>query len=286
MRSEQARGNRRGIGARQSERGRVHDEIGIGNLEAQRRLVRGDRLQAGHRSQNSRTGKKGAQFFREPLRFFQIAIGDHEALAVFFRALEGDRARGAAGAKHQDAQVAKIDGEFLPNRAGESFAVGIEPAQFAALDFDGVDSADLARGLIRLVDQSQRRDLVRDGQVYAHKIEARQQFERGLQFARRDLESGVAHLEAGFLQGGVLHLGRERMRDRMAEDAETNRRLEFLAAETLKVGERVNFFHGVSRYCLKEGRFETALFKDGGCKPPLLEVCRSCRASATVRARR
>jgi hypothetical protein len=76
------------------------------------------------------------------------------------------------------------------------------------------------------------------------------------------------------------------MCDGMTEDAETDRRLEFLAAEALKVSERVNFFHVFGDIASRKGAFQTALFPTAVWKPPLLDVCRFRRASATVRARR
>src|ERR1700731_643446 len=73
------------------------------------------------------------------------------------------------------------------------------------------------------------------------------------------------------------------MRDGITENTERDRWFQFLAAEVLKVGKRVNVLHGVARHCLKEGRFPNRpLNKPAVCKPPLLEVCRSLRPSATV----
>jgi 2,3-bisphosphoglycerate-independent phosphoglycerate mutase len=78
-------------------------------LEAERRLIGGDRLQSSHRAQDSGAGKKNTERCHELVRLLQITIRDHEALAIFFRALQRYRACGAARADHQNAEIAKID---------------------------------------------------------------------------------------------------------------------------------------------------------------------------------
>jgi hypothetical protein len=40
-----------------------------------------------------------------------------------------------------------------------------------------------------------------------------------------DFEARIAHGKAGALEGGILHWGRERMRDRIAKNAQADGRL-------------------------------------------------------------
>ena len=153
------------------------------------------------------------------------------------------RAAPPAPSKHH-AQIAQIDRELLANRARESFAVGVEAAQFAIVDLDRVDRANALRAFFEIINKLERGDFVRNGQVHADEIQIAYELERLAQFAWRNLKARVLHVDLAMLERGVLHLRRERMRDRIAEDAETNRRIDIARClrPILKIGERVNVF--------------------------------------------
>ena len=51
-------------------------------------------MQSGHRTKHLWAGKKISQIIRQLFCFFEGAIGNYEAFAIFSRALHGNRARG------------------------------------------------------------------------------------------------------------------------------------------------------------------------------------------------
>src|ERR1700704_1646866 len=81
-----------------------------------------------------------------------------------------------------------------------------------------------------------------------------------------NFESRVAHFETAFLQGRVLHLGRERMRHRAAQNAQAYGWTKFLTAPVLEIGEAAKVLHDVARYSPKERRFPNRRLIFGGAR--------------------
>ena len=104
---------------------------------------------------------------------------------------------------------------------------------------------------MKFIHDRERRNLVRNREVDPDKFQFRQQTQCGFQFFGRDLETRVLHLDLAVSQRGVLHFRRKRMSHRIAEDAETNRRIDIARRlfPVLEIGERVDFFHRFVCYC-------------------------------------
>src|ERR1700747_474041 len=107
------------------------------DLESNSRFFPRNRLQPRDGPQDSGTGKIFSQFLRQFLRRGESAIGNDEALAIFTSTLQGNRPCCATSAQDHHPQIAKIDREFLPNGASESFAIGIVAAKLWVIVFDG-----------------------------------------------------------------------------------------------------------------------------------------------------
>src|SRR6266513_4427214 len=108
------------------------------DLESNGRFFPRNRLQSRDRTQDPGTRKIFSQFLRQLLRRSEIAVGNDKALAIFPSTLQGDRPCCATTAKDHHPQIAKIDREFVANRAGESLAVGVVAAEFRVIAFGSV----------------------------------------------------------------------------------------------------------------------------------------------------
>ena len=64
--------------------------------------------------------------------------------------------------------------------------------------------------------------------------------DRFTQLVRQNVKPRILPVNLAMLEGSILHLRRKRMLDWIAQDAETNRRIDF--AQGLQIGERVNLF--------------------------------------------
>lgn len=115
----------------------------------------------------------GLEFLREARELVDGTVHEDELLTTFAGALGGKGLAGAASSSHDhDAEVADIDGKFLPNGAHEARAVGIEAeGLFAFPEEDGVDRSQSFRGGVEVGAGGKGFEFMRDGDVGADKAE-------------------------------------------------------------------------------------------------------------------
>ena len=92
------------------------------------------------------------------------------------------------------------------------------------IDDDGVDGADPIGGRGRLVDQRQRPLFMRNGDIDAAKSELRQRGENTIEMLGTYRERYVGAVDPVMLEPQPVQPGRERVRDRPADDAGHPRR--------------------------------------------------------------
>lgn len=82
---------------------------------------------------------------------------------------------------------------------------------------------------------------MRHSHIDANEIETAQKTQRGTQFIRPNVETRVLHFDLAGPEGRVLDLRGERMRDRIAENPEANRRIDIGSyfVPILQIRERV-----------------------------------------------
>ena len=97
----------------------------------------------------------------------------------------------------------------------------------------------------------ERRAFVRDGQIEPDEIVLANQFQRSAKLRTGDLERRILHVELIVLERGILDLRRKRMRHRIAQNAETNRRFDALRdlAPPLQIPEGINFAGALLLFC-------------------------------------
>ena len=130
----------------------------------------------------------------------------------------------------------------------------LKPRIFLIGDCDAIDCADLPRIFVKCIDVANGCDLVWHRQVQANEVESAHQIQRVVQFVRQNMEASVLHIELARLQSSVLNLRRERVRDGIAEDAETNRRIDMPASFQFRrslTNTRLlaRFFHVIPNEC-------------------------------------
>ncbi|MGC3988940.1 MAG: hypothetical protein QM796_04490 [Chthoniobacteraceae bacterium] len=152
----------------------------------------------------------------------------------------------AACSQHHHAQVADIHAEIRPHGADKPRAVRIEAVQRSLLaDHDRVDRADLARRLADLGKVRQHRRLVRQGYINAEESRARQQLEQLLQLMIPDMQTGIARWNAHFFQSSIVHRGRTRVGDRIANHRQPHRQrlLRRGPLPVPQIFQRIDVFH-------------------------------------------
>ena len=131
------------------------------DLESNGRFFPRNRLQPRDGTQDPGTGKIFSQFLRQFLYRGESAIGNDEALAIFTSTLQGGCPCCATSAQNHHPQIAQIDREFLPNGAGESFAIGIIASKLCVIDLHGINRAHAPHVVINFVHQFGGSDFVR-----------------------------------------------------------------------------------------------------------------------------
>ena len=128
------------------------------------------------------------------------------------------RLRGSAGAEHEHARALGLD------RVGDRLPVRARPQHAPVADDERVHRAGALGDGVELVAVGEHGGLVRDGDVGAREAERHEARDRLLEALGLDAERDVGPVEPGRLEGGVLHAGRERVPERMAEQADERRR--------------------------------------------------------------
>ena len=79
------------------------------------------------------------------------------------------------------------------------------------------------------------------GQIDSDEVELAQKSQRGSQFIRSNMKARVLHVDVALLEGGVLDLRREGMRDRVTKDAKADWRIDITRrfSPIFEVSERV-----------------------------------------------
>ncbi len=159
---------------------------------------------------------------RELLAAPAIAVDDRHRARAGQRRLDRDRARGAAGAQHDERAAGGVGDR--PQRGEEALAVGVLADVAAVAAHDAVDRADHLGGLREPVEVLDHRDLVRDRAVEAGPAHGAGAAHRVAERVGRHLAVEIAGVEAVVAVGGLDHRhGRvlaRRRRERAGEQAE------------------------------------------------------------------
>src|SRR5207237_351289 len=124
------------------------------------------------------------------------------------------------------AKITQVDGEFFADRARKSASIGIETAQLATFDLDNVGGADPLCIFISDVNHIERRNFMRNGEIHADELEFADEIDRTAQLVRRNLKTRILHIDLAMLKRSILHLRRERVLHRIAENSEPDRRID------------------------------------------------------------
>src|SRR5581483_9131186 len=210
------------------QRSGVDDEIDIRELHTHYRFLPRDSFKACRGAKHASFHKKRTQSLRKSIRFSQCAICQNEAFAVLKRALPGNSApRSATRADYQHPKNDQIDRELTANGTQKSFAVSIRSDEFLIANANRIHRSGASRRFIRLVDLREPRDFVWYGQVQSEEIQASQKAQCRSQFIRPDMETRVLSIDLAGAQRSVVHLWRERMRNRITKNPEANGRVNF-----------------------------------------------------------
>ncbi len=177
-----------------------------------------------------------AEEANQPLRPMEVAVEDDDAQEATRDEAVDDRPRAAPGPQHDRRAWHLLAPDQLVESDLEGRHVGVVADQPAALAGDGVDRARRLRVLGQAVDHGHHPLLVRDGHVGAQVVVAPQPLDRFGQLGHGHIEQLIASVDAGRVEGGLLHGSGERVGDRVSDEDEALAHARILSRSRKKAG--------------------------------------------------
>ena len=172
----------------------------------------------------------------QALRPMEVPIEDDDAQEAGRDEAVHDRPRAAAGAEHDRRARHLLTSDQLVERDLERRHVGVVADQPPALARDRVDGTGRLGVLGQPVDHRHHPLLVRDGHVGAQEVVAAHGLDDIGELGHGHVEQLVSRVDAGRVERGLLHRGRERMGDRVADEDEALAHARILSRSRKKVG--------------------------------------------------
>ena len=215
--------------AGQPDRRRVDEDLGLGELGLD------DRLVPGHRPQLHVRGAP-AEVLDQPLGAVEVAVEHDDPLEALADEAVDDGPGAAAGAEHDRLARHLLPADELVERDLEARHVGVVADEPLALARDRVDRAGRLRLLGQPVDHRHDPLLVRDRDVGAEEVVAAQLGDRVGERDRGAVPQLVARVDAELVEGGLLHRAGQRVGHRVADEDDALRHARTLSRSAKKPG--------------------------------------------------